>query len=248
MLSTKKYLAMPTVCILRLSEILTLRKAKPLLEKYLGSLPATPVQNSFKDVGTRMIKGPADIAIKRGKESQALLTCFLKTLQHTTATTACNLAALMEALNIEIIEKLREDMSGMYGGGMGGEIVKRPYEHYTIRASIPCGPENVEKLSKALLDIIKNAQDKGVAQKDLEKVKLNWKKQYHVNLQSNDFWLETLSAAFINGDNPENVLDYEQKIDAITAADLQKIAQRYLDTDKMITSVLYPEKSLLKKK
>jgi zinc protease len=204
------------------------------------------MQNSYKDVGTRLIKGPADIAIKRGKESQAVINLFFEGATSYNRDNRLRLAALIEALNIEIIEKLREDMSGMYGGGMDGEIVKRPYEHYSVRASIPCGPENVEKLTAALLDIIKNAQEKGVAQKDLEKVKQTWKKQYHVNLQSNDYWLENLSSAFINDDNPENILDYEQKIDTITVADLKLIAQQYLNTDNMIKSVLYPESSAVK--
>ena len=85
-----------------------------------------------------------------------------------------------------------------------GSIVKRPYVHYTISADLPCGPENVEKLTNALLDIIKDAQEKGVEQKDLDKVKETWKKQYHVNLQSNDFWLTQLSTAWIDQTNPEN--------------------------------------------
>jgi zinc protease len=221
-------------------------QSKPLLEKYLGALPAAPMQNSYKDVGTRLIKGPADIAIKRGKESQAVINLFFEGATSYNRDNRLQLAALIEALNIEIIEKLREDMSGMYGGGMDGEIVKRPYEHYSVRASIPCGPENVEKLTAALLDIIKNAQEKGVAQKDLDKVKQTWKKQYHVNLQSNDYWLENLSSAFINDDNPENILDYEQKIDTITVAGLKLIAQQYLNTDNMIKSVLYPESSAVK--
>jgi zinc protease len=156
------------------------------------------------------------------------------------------LAALLEVLNIEIIEKLREEMSGMYGGGMGGSILKRPYEHYSIRANIPCGPENVNKLTAALLDIIKNAQEKGIAQKDLDKVKETWKKQYHVGLQSNDYWLDNLSNAFINHDNPENILDYEQKIDSITVEDLQKVAKKYLTLNNMVKSVMYPESSNVK--
>ena len=84
-------------------------------------------------------------------------------------------------------------MSGIYGGGLYGSIHKRPYVHYTISASIPCGPENVGKLTTALLAIIKNAQNKGVDQKDLDKVKETWKKQYHVGLQSNDYWMNSLS-------------------------------------------------------
>src|SRR5678816_2949776 len=132
--------------------------------------------------------------------------------------------ALLEALNIKIVEKLREEMSGMYSGGLNGSIQKRPYVHYTVTANIPCGPENVEKLTDALFELIKTAQEKGIDQKDLDKVKETWKKQYHVNLQSNDYWLGALSNAFIDQTNPENVLDYEQKVNAITIENLQKAA------------------------
>ena len=45
-------------------------QAKPLLEKYIGSLPALPKENTYTDIGARMIKGSTDIALKRGKESQ----------------------------------------------------------------------------------------------------------------------------------------------------------------------------------
>ena len=221
-------------------------QAKPLLEKYIGSLPATPKQNTTTDVGIRMLKGSTDIALKRGKESQAVINLFFEGNTEYNRDNRLHLAALLEVLNIEIIEKLREDMSGMYGGGMGGSISKRPYEHYTIRANVPCGPENVEKLTAALLEIIKNAQEKGIAQKDLDKVKETWKKQYHVNLQRNDYWLDNLSSAFINGDNPENILDYEQKIDAITVQDLQNIAKKFLTLNNMVKAVMYPESSPVK--
>ena len=137
-------------------------------------------------------------------------------------------------------------MSGMYGGGMGGAILKRPYEHYTIRATIPCGPENVDKLTNALLDIIKEAQEKGVEQKDLDKVKETWKKQYHVQLQNNEYWLTNLSNAFINQDNPENILDYEQKVNEITREDIQAAAKKFLTLNNMVKSVLYPENSPVK--
>jgi zinc protease len=221
-------------------------KVKPLLEKYIGSLPAAPKQNTYKDIGARMITGSTDVVLKRGKETQAMINLQFEGETEYNRDNRLQLAALLEVLNIEIIEKLREDMSGMYGGGMGGSIVKRPYEHYSIRATIPCGPENVDKLTTALLDIIKNAQEKGIAQKDLDKVKETWRKQYHVNLQRNDYWLDNLSNAFINGDNPENILDYEQKIDSITVQDLQNVAKKYLTLNNMVKSVLYPESSNVK--
>ncbi len=221
-------------------------KAKPLFEKYLGSLPASPKENSYKDVGVRLIKGYTEATIKRGKESQAMINLLFEGETEYTRENRMHLSALLEVLNIKIIEKLREDMSGMYGGGMGGAIVKRPYEHYTIRATIPCGPENVEKLTNALLEIIKEAQEDGVKEKDLDKVKETWKKQYHVQLQNNDYWLTNLSNAFINQDNPENILDYEQKVNAITTEDLKKAAKKFLTLNNMVKSVMYPESSPVK--
>lgn len=221
-------------------------KAKPLLEKYLGSLPASAKENKYTDVNARLVQGYTDIALKRGKDPKAVINLIFEGETTYNRDNRLHLAALLEALNIEIIEKLREEMSGMYGGGMGGAISKRPYEHYSIRASIPCGPENVEKLTNALLEIINNAREKGIAQKDLDKVKQTWKKQYHVNLQRNEYWMETLSNAFINNDNLENVLDYEAKVDAITVADLQRAAKQYLTTNNMVKAVMYPENAAVK--
>jgi zinc protease len=222
------------------------QQCKPLLEKYIGSLPTAPKENTYTDVGLRMLKGSTEIVLKRGKEPQAMINLMFEGETEYNRDNRLHLAALLEVLNIKIIEKLREDMSGMYGGGMNGSVVKRPYEHYSINATIPCGPENVDKLTTALLDIIKSAQDKGIEQKDLDKVTETWKKQYHVNLQNNNYWLEGLSNAFINQDNPENMLDYEQKISSITVEDLQKAAKKFLTLNNMVKSVMYPENSPVK--
>jgi zinc protease len=140
-----------------------------------------------------------------------------------------------------VIEKLREDMGGMYSGGLQGSISKRPYVHYEITASVPCGPENVNKLTGALFDIIKNAQEGKVEQKDLDKVKETLKKQYKVSIQENDAWLNSLSQAFIDQNNPEDILTYEQRVDALTLQDLQKAAQKFFDMKNYVKAVLYPE-------
>ena len=129
----------------------------------------------------------------------------------------------------------------MYSGGLNGGIQKRPYVHYAVTASIPTGPENVEKLSTALLDIIKGAQQNGVDQKDLDKVKETLKKHYRTQVQDNEFWLNTLSQAFIDQTNPEKILEFEKRVDALTSAELQKVAQKFFPMNNYVKAVLYPE-------
>ena len=220
-------------------------KIKPLLEKYIGSLPASAKENKYKDNGVRLIKGATEVNLKRGKESQSMISLMFEGETEYNRDEKLSLAALMEVMNIEIIEKLREEMSGIYGGGLSGSVEKRPYTHYSITATLPCGPENVEKLTTALLGLIKDAQEKGIDQKNLDKVKETWKKQYHVNLQSNDWWLSALSTAWINQDNPEGMLDYEKRVDALTVGDLQKAARKFLTLDNMVKAVLYPESATI---
>ena len=220
-----------------------LEKAKPLFEKYIGSLPATPTENKYKDNGVRMVKGMTEANLKKGKEKQSVINIRMEGETEYNSDDKINLAALIEVLNIKIIEKLREDMSGIYGGGMQATIQKRPYVHYTITARLPCGPENVDKLTNAFFEILKDAQEKGIEQKDLDKVKETWKKQYHVNLQNNDWWLTGLSTAWIDQTNPERILDYEKRVDAIKAEDLQKAAKKFLTLNNMVKAILYPESS-----
>lgn len=216
-------------------------QAKPLFEKYLGSLPATPVERKFKDNNIRPAKGVVEANIKKGKDAKSLVTIMWHGETEYNPEERLAFRALLDVLNITVIEKLREELGGMYSGGLNGSIVKRPYVHYTISGYVPTGPENVDKLTKALFEIIKNAQDNGVAQKDLDKVKETLKKTYRTKVQENDYWLDVLSQAFIDGTNPEQALDYEKRVDALTIQDLQKAAKKYFDMKNYIKAVLYPE-------
>ena len=218
-----------------------LEKAKPLFEKYLGSLPSQKADITYKDNGVRPVKGGLTANIKKGKESQSQINILWSGETEYNRQDRMNLKALIEVLNIKIIEKLREELGGMYSGGMNGDIVKRPYAHYEVSATVPCGPENVDKLTQALFDLIKNAQEGKIEQKDLDKVKETWKKKYQEGLKENDYWLTNLSQSFIDGYDPEVVLDYEARVNALTTSDLQNAAKKFLDMNNYIRVVLYPE-------
>ena len=218
-----------------------LAKAKPLFEKYLGSLPAKPMEPTFKDNNIRPVKGVINANIKKGKEAQSMINVTWTGETEYNAEENLALKAMLDVLNIKVIEKLREEMGGIYGGGFNGGIQKRPYVHYTIQSTLPCGPENVDKLTIALFDLIKDVQEGKIEQKDLDKVKETLKKDYQTKIQNNDFWLTTLSNSYINGTNPEMVLDYEKRVDALSLKDLQNAAKKYLDMKNYVRTVLYPE-------
>jgi len=216
-------------------------KAKPLLETYLASLPSAEKENKFTDVNIRPAKGVIEANIQKGTDKKSLVNVIFTGEAAYSQDEVLKLNVLTQALNIKIIEKLREEMGGIYGGGIFGQLTKRPYNNYSVTASFPCGPENVDKLSSALFDIIKQAQEKGIEQKDLGKVKESLKKDYEEGLQQNDYWLESLSFAWIEKNDPEWMLGYIQKLEALTTQDIQNAAKKYFDMSNYIKAVLKPE-------
>ncbi|MBE7171019.1 MAG: insulinase family protein [Williamsia sp.] len=216
-------------------------KAKPLLETYLGSLPAKQKENKFTDEGLRPVKGVVEATINKGAANQSQLVISFTGDAPFSNEENLKLRALLDVLNIHIVEKLREEMSGIYTGGVSGGIINRPYPHYSLTATLPCGPENVDKLSKAFFELVKEAQDKGVNQKDLDKVKETLKKQNDDQMVQNGYWLQSLSRAWIEKTDPSWILDYPKKVSALTVNDLQQAAKKYFNMNNYVKAVLMPE-------
>jgi len=112
-------------------------KAKPLFETWLGSLPAVQKENKYTDVNVRPVKGVVRATISKGEDKKSLVNIIFTGEAPYSQDEAFRLQVLTEVLNIKIIEQLREEMSGIYGGGMRGQLIKRPYNNYAITASFP---------------------------------------------------------------------------------------------------------------
>jgi len=152
------------------------------------------------------------------------------------------LNALVEVVNLRIIDVLREKLTLIYGGSMRGGLSRTPYTHYQLGLSLPCAPENVDRVIAAAMGEIQKIQDAGVEASDLAKVKQNWLTAHRKNLRENGYWLGRLQTAALYATDPATILNYEKQVAAITSADLQAAAQRYLKRDNYVQVVLYPEK------
>ncbi len=152
------------------------------------------------------------------------------------------LQALVDVLNIKLIDELREKLTLIYGGGIGGGLARTPYPHYQLGLMLPCAPENVDRVIAAAMGEIRKLRDEGVQEADLAKVKQNWHTTHRTSLRENSYWLGRLQSATLYGTDPATLLEYERQVDAITPVDVQKAAQTYLRRDNYVQVVLQPEK------
>ena len=66
--------------------------------------------------------------------------------------------------------------------------------------------------------------------------------KYKESLKDNRYWMSVLKRQYTDGVNPEEVFEFESKLNALTVKELQDVAKKYLTKDKVI-GMLMPEES-----
>jgi len=216
---------------------------KPLLEKYIASLPVTKKDFHYVDNKLRPAKGKAEVDVYKGKEPKAMILAIYSGEAPYSDALVLKAQAISEILNIRIIENLREKIQGIYGGGIPVQFQKIPYAHYDFFLQLPCGPEKVDTLLKAANAEIESIIKNGPSKENLEKVKKQWKEQYKVNIKENGTWLSQLQSFVFPGNNPDYFINYEKYVDALTTKDIQDAAKLLLTTKNVVTGILRPEKT-----
>ena len=215
---------------------------KPLLERYLGSLPSTNRKETAKELGIQIPGGKIDKKIYKGQEPKASVRLVFSGDYTWSEKHNNQLDALASVLTIKLIERLREDEGGVYGVGARASYTKFPKGRYTFNISFGCAPENVEKLISSTLDEINKIRINGALASDIEKFIAEETRSTETQLKDNGFWLGYLTNQLQNEDEPKQVLTYLESLKELNPESLKATAQYRLSPDNFIRMVLLPEK------
>ncbi|MBV2224075.1 MAG: insulinase family protein, partial [Cloacibacterium sp.] len=214
---------------------------KQLSEQYLASLPSTQKSETYKDLGYRPLFTSTEKVIKKGKDPKSMVMIRFSGETKYNEQEDLAMRALGEVATIKIIEKLREDEGGIYGGGARGSLSKVPYGSYNFSINFPCGPENAEKLTKIALAELQKMIDNGPEQKDLDKFKEGEANDDVTNMKDNNYWLQNITSYQTQGGDKYSVLNYLTKVKALTVKDLQSVGKKYLTEKNRMVFTLMPE-------
>lgn len=216
---------------------------KPLIEKYLASLPSTNRKENWKDNGIRPPKGMLDKILYKGSDPKSLVQIIFAGSDPTPydKKNAVLLRALGELLSIKLIEKIREESSGAYSVEAYGSLSKYPYPSYVFRIGFPCDPKRVDELSKQAIEEVEKIQKGNIDPKDIEKVKEQRRRELEVEMKKNNYWASLLQNYYFDGENPELIAEWANRINWITQEALQAIAKKYINLKEYIRVVLKPE-------
>ena len=221
---------------------LDIEKIKPFITTYLASLPSLNRNENFVDNGVYPPKGKVSKTVAKGLEDKATVQLFLHGDYTYNAENNIQLDALKSALEIKILERLREKESGVYSPGVGLSVDKYPVAHYYFSISFNCAKANVEKLIAAALDEVNSFKQNGATEEDIKKFKSEEQRQEELSLRNNGYWLNYLSTRLKYADDINLLLSNKERLDKVTVATSKAAAQQYLSGENYIRLVLVPEK------
>lgn len=213
---------------------------KVLFEKYIAGLTSADRKETFIDLGMRPPAGKNVHNIYKGNDPKSLALVYFEKETVWNRKDAYMIGVLADILGFRYVEKLREEMSGVYTVRTNASMQKIPYSAATLQIMIPCSPDNVDSLVNAAIAEIADIQVSGATDKDITKARETRRRQLETNVKTNNFWLSGIQRAILMGEDLSSITN-EEFIEQITGEEIQRIANQYFTIDEYLKVVLYPE-------
>ena len=225
-------------------------KIKPLIETYLGGLPALNRTETWRDTGIRPPKGVIEKTIRRGREPKSRTRLiFTGPFDWDDRFGRYAFDSMGDVLNIKLREVLREDEGGTYGVGVRTSVSRWPEGGYSISISFGCNPARLEELTQLVFVQIDSMKQKPVDRSYIDKVTEMDLRRRETNLKENRYWRNTLQWYYQHDKDMMALLKYEDEIvKKLTAEDVQQATQQYFNMKNYGRFVLLPEGETKKSK
>ena len=201
--------------------------AIPLIEKYIGGLPAGGKTEKYVDAKVDIQKGEIKNVFEKqmATPSATVYLVYSGDMKHNLKN-ALMMSVTDQILDIIYTEEIREKEGGTYGVGTSGSITRIPKETFRLLVMFQTAPELREKLTGMAVDLLNKFAEEGPRQKDLDKVREYMLKKYAENQKENSYWANMLHNEIALG--YDGYTDYEKTLNSITTEDLKKFMKSML--------------------
>ena len=217
-----------------------LETLKPLVEKYIGSLPTSKkVEYAVVDDGVRTAPGEVtnDFRAQMIQPKVSVYLTYTGAIEDN-AKNRLIMDLLTRALDSRYMVSIREEKGGTYGVHVQGGINEYPTEQYIAMIVF----DTNEQLADELVDIcyaeIEKIANEGPLAEDVAKSKEFLQKNYANVLENNSGWLSAIDRWYDEGYNYKE--EYLGILESITLEDIQAMAQKMLEDGNRTLVIMRP--------
>ena len=219
-----------------------LETLKPLVEKYIGSLPtAKKSVYAVKDDGVRMAQGEVvnDFTASMQQPKVSVYLTFNGALENN-AKNRLIVDLLSRALDSRYMISIREEKGGTYGVQVAGSIEKYPVEAYSMAIMFDTNEQLADELVEICLAEIQKIAEQGPLADDIEKAREFLKKNYGNVLEQNGGWMSAITRWYEEGFNYKE--NYLSLVESITYDDIKALAAKLLADGNYTKVMMRPAK------
>ena len=214
---------------------------KPLVETYLASLPNLNRVESGKNVGDERAQGNVNVTVIKGLEEKSTVRVTYHGKAPWSPAARFALQSTIDILKIRLREVLREDKGGVYGVGVYGGLSRWPEGSFSNSITFGCAPDKVDELISTAMAEVEELKAEGPSDDNLGKIKEAHLRSYERGLKENGFWIGNLMNSLQNDLDPNRILSYPDRVEALTKETIQNAAKQYFDQTNLFKAVLLPE-------
>src|SRR5688572_29937707 len=219
-----------------------LASMKPLVERYVASLPALHRNESARDVGIRPPVGIVEREVRKGIEPKSQVSIVFSGTFQNDEIQRLTLRAMAEMLSGNLHRTLREELGGTYGVSVEPRFTQRPTEAYRITISFACDPARTESLTRTAFEVIDRFKSEGPSEEQVADAREALMRDFETNSQQNRYLLSRLVYNYQYGEAVEAVFNIRPSVDRLNASLIREAARTYLDTRRYVEVTLLPEK------
>ncbi len=216
---------------------------RPLVERWLGSLPATGRVESWRDVGVRAPEGIVRREVHRGLEQKAdTRLVFHGDADRTDLAERYAMGAMAQVLDMRLRDKLREELGGTYGASVSSSLAREPRAEFLVSIAFGSDPSRVQELTDAVFNEIDRLKTTEPTSEELAKVQEIMRRNMEGGLEQNGYWLGQILSYDRQHLPLADIASEQRYVDALTPAIVRAAAQRYLNDSQYVLVSLLPEK------
>jgi zinc protease len=214
---------------------------KPLVERYLASLPATHGHETARDVGVHPPAGIVEQQVRRGLEPKSQVSIVFTGSFENDERHRVLVRAMASTLAGNLHNTLREELGGTYGVSVEPRFASRPANEYRVTINFGCDPSRVESLIRTAFEVIEAFKQIGPADGQVAGERAALARDLETNSQRNEYLLNQLVFKYDHGENAAEVFNMRPFFDQLTAPLLRDAARTYLNPSRYVQVTLLPE-------
>ena len=214
-----------------------------LVARTFGALPPRETRfGDYPESRKRTFTAKREVHVIRhtGDPSQAIVRLVWPTRDDSDAAEAMGLEVLERVMRLELTDGIREKLGKSYSPSAASALSRTypGYGTFTITSSVDVA--DVPATREAIAAIVRGLRDKPIGEDELTRAKAPLLEEYANLLKRNGGWLALVDRAQSEPDQLARFADAPARLGAVTAAQVQALARRYLALDKAVSLIVLP--------